>query len=391
VYYPAGPGNIGEVNVTMVFAGEGRVQWANIGWFHLAPMGCACEAKAWARPRYLAGRTRISVDECRVLSGTTTNTSGRYEILDTHTPCTDTTFISTAPECQKAAKYVGLPWNSCCKSDKSLPYGCIKRGNGDDNAGSAGSADADVVWNGLAETGTTLASASNRWAVCRVPVLEYNANSNGTCVECKRCPAGYSCTGGLKVRCGAGFHSYGGQEVCTPCNTEALRGHICGNGLVTPCLGSSYADHANGACVPCPAGSQCGRGVRAYCNAGRWSPPLASTCPICKPGRFSHSAGSASCTLCNAGRTSNVMRDHCLDCQPGHFALTPGTHPCNSCTAGKFAASAKSETCAECPEGKYGPSDKEGLTLCSTCPKGQVLSSTNAGVSCMNASALERR
>ena len=184
---------------------------------------------------------QCSVDECRVLSGVITNTSGRYEFLGTHETCADTTFISTAAECESAAAVVGLPWNSCCQSDPDTPYGCLRKHSSDSGTISGDTID-EVIWNGLSSSKTLFSSITDKTALCRVPEVTYTSDSNGTCVECKRCPAGYKCRGGLKVQCGAGTHSYGGQAACSPTDVDALKGHICANGLCTPCLGSTYAD-----------------------------------------------------------------------------------------------------------------------------------------------------
>jgi len=76
--------------------------------------------------------------------------------------CPRDLFISSSTECQAAADSLGIKWNSCCQNNNNLPYGCLKRSDG------------DVIWNGKASARSHFPCnvAGNcdhgmRWAVCR--------------------------------------------------------------------------------------------------------------------------------------------------------------------------------------------------------------------------------
>lgn len=81
-----------------------------------------------------------------------------YEV--TMEECGDTAFISNAAECELAACTLGLPFNDCCQNNNNLPYGCVKRMDG------------DVLFNGNAATSSGF--GSNRWAVCVMCMYIYS-------------------------------------------------------------------------------------------------------------------------------------------------------------------------------------------------------------------------
>ncbi|TSQ58043.1 Sodium channel subunit beta-3 [Bagarius yarrelli] len=187
-------------------------------------------------------------------------------------------------------------------------------------------------------------------------------------VDCRLCPAGYSCdksTGVLRA-CQNGQYSPEGHTQCLPCSF----GFICKDGFqkkcgpgeepdpnqteCTKCPKGYYSTLCSAQCEPCPAGS--------YCPLSKMSQPL-----LCPMGQYTDEAGQSSCKICN----SSVARTELQLSQRNRMPIScpPGTHRdgegpiCDICPSGGVAI--------QCPAGTYGP--KEGLQRekdCTICPAG---------------------
>jgi hypothetical protein len=76
----------------------------------------------------------------------------------------------------------------------------------------------------------------------------------------------------------------------------------------------------------------------------------------CSPGTYRSEAGV--CEPCPPGTYSKDFKDNCEECPAGTASNTAGnTSPrqCRPCEEGKFAASASSALCLECPKGYFCP------------------------------------
>ncbi|KAF0682923.1 Aste57867_24936 [Aphanomyces stellatus] len=174
---------------------------------------------------------------------------------------------------------------------------------------------------------------------CRCDPGFYVQNGN-----CKRCPTGFACGGGVLTQCTGPTYTFGAFSACKPC----LTGWTCSSGLATPCPKGTFTSDAT-TCQPCPPGYQCLQGLKSLCSAGSFATGSALECSLCLPGTFANTSGASVCFPCPAGFTSSYRRDHCIPCASGTIS-TQGAFPCANCPINSFATSG-SPTCTSCPQG----------------------------------------
>jgi len=111
-------------------------------------------------------------------------------------------------------------------------------------------------------------------------------------------------------------------------------------------------------CVPCPTGT--------FATGTGDSVLLCEACPI---GYFSNVTGSTSCSQCTAGYFTNTTgASLCASCAPGSFSNSSALSSCFSCGRGYSSneGSSSQSDCFACPEGFYGPQEKN--VNCLACP-----------------------
>lgn len=113
---------------------------------------------------------------------------------------------------------------------------------------------------------------------------------------CVRCPAGYSCAGGIKTPCPDGTFSFGRAASCEACRD----GWICIDGQARMCEPGTYSTAAL-SCAACPSGYACRNGKKTACPAGTYSPAMASDCQSCPPGSISRSEAYDRLLDCRVG------------------------------------------------------------------------------------------
>jgi hypothetical protein len=235
-------------------------------------------------------------------------------------------------------------------------------------------------------------------------------------VDCKPCPAGYYCVGGVEAdkdpqECDNGYYSDYAQIKCTKCPVgfickETLKtiagvircppgyyikdpttceicpkGHMCPFpqfGEPEPCGPGTYAPQKGMAfCAPCPHGHSCEDPTEEAkpCPEGKYAYLYDGYCQICPEGNactgylkldcplnFYADAGASECTKCPDANT--CMRGPPQVCADGEYAVT-NTYLCRKCPAGY---SCKAGVAIACAAGKYAP--HEGVTECLDCPEG---------------------
>ena len=108
--------------------------------------------------------------------------------------------------------------------------------------------------------------------------------------ECKTCPAGSYCTGGLYVSakkqlCSDGKTSNSGSTKSSDCY----------------CPSGKYMD--NGTCTTCPAGSKCDGKNKTACGVGEYQPRTGqSACLKCGKGTYQNMTGQRFCQACKSER-----------------------------------------------------------------------------------------
>ncbi|KAK1786529.1 hypothetical protein P4O66_017651 [Electrophorus voltai] len=225
-------------------------------------------------------------------------------------------------------------------------------------------------------------------------------------VDCRLCPAGFSCEAVALTACRNGQYSPEGHTQCLPCPF----GFVCVDGFQKKAVMASrfsFPHHLARAlfqcrpgeepslnrseCIQCPQGyfstlcsAQC-----ELCPAGTYCPYRGMSQPVaCGVGQYTDKEGQSSCKSCEgsvacggaigAGRAGGQPRVRAevqlgsgtktpVSCPPGTHrdGVGPGCHPCplgHYCVGG---------VAMQCPAGRYGP--KEGLQRerdCVMCPAG---------------------
>jgi hypothetical protein len=125
------------------------------------------------------------------------------------------------------------------------------------------------------------------------------------------------------------------------------------NGNCVLCTDASHGIAANGACLPCPAGS--------FSNSG--------VCTPCPAGSFSANPGATSCTSCPAGSYCGANVASPAPCTAGSYSANPGAASCTSCPAG-FSSLTGAAQCLKCGSMPNNLATSDQLVCSGTNPAG---------------------
>jgi hypothetical protein len=95
-----------------------------------------------------------------------------YVTMAKRQACPNGAGITTSDACQTAAQALGIDWNNCCQNEDNIPYGCLKRSDG------------DIIFNGKQDALKQLSDMDNVVAVCNQPTYLTGTSSS--------CPSGFS-------------------------------------------------------------------------------------------------------------------------------------------------------------------------------------------------------
>ena len=102
------------------------------------------------------------------------------------------------------------------------------------------------------------------------------------------------------------------------------------------------------------------------------APPPAHAHPDCDEGSFQDASGQAGCKLCEAGLFTNTKgATRCEECSAGTYQDQRGRTGCKDCQAGKYQDAKGRPACIDCPSNQYQP--EEGKDRClglTNCPAG---------------------
>ena len=153
--------------------------------------------------------------------------------------------------------------------------------------------------------------------------------------------------------------------------------HICPYSTWVGYRYSSFGERSSPCTDDCSIGrySEAGSPSCTLCPPGKYNPEVRQpSCIACVPGQFSAQLGAASvCTACFAGRFSNSTGvTSCEKCKGGFYQPSAGQVSCISCVAGKASNAdatdciqcesgtfVLSNTCQDCPAGRYAPTAAE--------------------------------
>ena len=179
------------------------------------------------------------------------------------------------------------------------------------------------------------------------------------------------------MNCGPGQYISG--TMCVDCNTPGRYAYTLSPPWATSCdlcksgrysQGPDATTGAYSSCLPCPVGklSSPDRTLCTDCVAGQYA-FNASECVDCEVGRYAPQALEGECFLCEAGShtTAVAKATSCVACSSGLFSVG-GQMSCTTCPAGSFS-SFRAPTCSLCSPGSAAPSD--GASSCVLCSAGQ--------------------
>ena len=202
--------------------------------------------------------------------------------------------------------------------------------------------------------------------------------TKGTCTACD---AGKYANSGVCRDCEAGKYS---SSIAA---TSAITCHECNAGRYSSSLGETNAN----TCLECDVGmtSDIGATTCTICRAGKFAsaPTAASSCINCNAGRYSGTEGATSistCLMCDIGKASDAGVGVCTICEAGKYAsATIAASSCTDCVAGRYSGTARAtsaETCVACEVGK---ASSVGSSTCTMCIAGQYASATTSATSCI--------
>lgn len=218
--------------------------------------------------------------------------------------------------------------------------------------------------------------------------------------SCEECPSGYyalrnywscySCSNFERPNatrtgceeCPVGFVNPPDQpdDECSPCAPGTVRPHFEVVGIDE----NGYQQHVGGTCTPCYEDTDYqdeeGQATCKTCPPGKHNPSTTATvCADCPAGKY---GSGGVCSDCSAGKTSSAGAGVCVECGVATESDAGG-----GCTACPTASSTEgldgvismdpytergvsaSQTCLECPLGKF--KDTDGVA-CQTCPAGFI-------------------
>ena len=166
--------------------------------------------------------------------------------------------------------------------------------------------------------------------------------------------------------------SHSGSSICRACPPGAL----CGGTVITPCPRGAF--ETSNQCAPCPAGTFTAAVAQTACQScllGSFSPPAATSCTRCDPGRYAPSPDK--CARCPVGTyASGVAASACLQCSPGSYQPKRGSIHCVGCFKGSYSTGVAAASVYECvgrfpprPTDPHCPSGTHGSN-CTQCAPG---------------------
>jgi hypothetical protein len=160
-----------------------------------------------------------------------------------------------------------------------------------------------------------------------------------------------------------------GSSICRACPPGAL----CGGTVITPCPRGTF--ESSNQCAPCPAGTYAATMAQTACLScplGSSSPPAATSCTRCEPGRYAPSPGK--CVRCPAG-TYASSASVCAQCSPGSYQPKRGSTQCIGCFKGSYSTGVAAASVYECV-GRFPPRPTAGCPVgthgsnCTQCAPG---------------------
>ncbi|OAF70389.1 hypothetical protein A3Q56_01861 [Intoshia linei] len=231
---------------------------------------------------------------------------------------------------------------------------------------------------------------------------------DGTLTTCKKCPAGFYCSGTGNKKptgiCDSGY--YCPIESIVKTQNIVLKGYFSKSAaqVATKCIFGKYNKlDGQSSCLVCDVGYYCpnmGTSVQTVCPVGFYCTSGSSTPIGCPTGTFLDVTSKGlltDCKSCNGGKYCQIRGQSAItgDCKAGFYCTSkaesadPTKNLINAvngkkivnygdiCTAGHYCPTATS-TPIECPTGTYNPSTG-GLSLseaCKSCDPGKYCSGT---------------
>jgi len=228
-------------------------------------------------------------------------------------------------------------------------------------------------------------------------------------IKCTKCPSGYICKQTLKttagiMKCPPGYIAKNGVtcEICPKgfmCPFPEFESIGCGPGTYAPQEGMSF-------CAPCPHGHSCSdpKAEAVACPNGKYAYLYDAQCESCPahhactgylkidcPLNFFSASPFSTCTPCTNGRT--CMMNSPQLCKDGEYAIAnsficrkcPAGHSCKAglatpCNSGFYAPYEGLIDCRNCPEGTFS---LRGSTTCENCPGGHQCPGGGQPVACL--------
>ena len=282
----------------------------------------------------------------------------------------------TCDVCPKGKFKSGVgAWNGGCSNCEHCPEGKYRSGCGSANATSEGECVPCATGffklvTGSWETKCQVCSSCGRGAVregcggaqsgqCESPAQGQYKNIKGawntTAQNCNACPIG-------KQRNGCGGASEGTCDDCESGKYKTLEGEWdtqceefehCPQGTYRTNITDMSGAVSGGICTRCAEG-------RYKDIEGSWKSQC-TNCSYCGEKQFSRDlcggANRGQCSYCIVGRYNDIAEEdgtwdtECKLCLEGHFCSEGSM---NQCPLGKYAAVAGSESCRDCPAGRFG-------------------------------------
>ena len=212
-----------SITLTLAFADAGGAQgtasWDNVGLFPFPVSACSCASGSYARPRYDAGRNKISLAQC----------------------------IADLPQCTTCVR---------CAAGHSCGAGLhLKCGKGTFSfGGQAACTPCPAGWVCSGGLGTPC------------PASTYTLDGVG----CLPCEPGYRCRDGVRAPCPPGRFAPALASECPPCRPGAIS-TAPASPTCTPCAAGESANHGRTACFQCNDGEWSGVGDSCRsCPVGKW-------------------------------------------------------------------------------------------------------------------------
>ena len=212
-----------SITLTLAFADAGGAQgtasWDNVGLFPFPVSACSCASGSYARPRYDAGRNKITLAQC----------------------------IADLAQCTTCVR---------CAAGHSCGAGLhLRCGNGTFSfGGQAACTPCPAGWVCSGGLGTPC------------PASTYTLDG----VVCLPCEPGHRCRDGVRAPCPPGRFAPALASECPPCRPGAIS-TAPASSTCAPCAAGESANHGRTACFHCNDGEWSGVGDSCRsCPFGKW-------------------------------------------------------------------------------------------------------------------------